>query len=916
MANHVKPIVRCLAQALSGAAAVMLTAPALAQQETAKQEDPQKIERIEVTGSLFKVIEGETALPITILRADDLAKSGVTNAEQMVQFIAQNQSVAVSATSQGAGTGFASYANLRSLGSSRTLVLLNGKRVVNNPYQSLGVDLGTIPLALIERIEVLTDGASATYGTDAIAGVINFITKRELIGLTLQATEIAPGQSGGGGSHAANVAGGFGSLSKDGWNLYGAANWRKIERLDSASRSFASTTFIPERGYNRLNATTFPANYSQTASGLSAINPTNPGCQPPYSLFGDGVFGPRSCGYDFAPVLDAIPQQEQLSFLAKGAVALGSHKASVEYLLGKNDLTSGISPPVLQGLTMTSVNPYYPGRGITPGTTGLNSALPISLNWRVADSGRSVTNARTSTDRLLAQLEGQLANWDYQLWALESSSTVRLIFDGGFVNVPRIREGILGVNGAPFLNPFGAQSAAGLQFILDNRLLGEAQRAKSNLVMTGAQVSREVMDLPAGPMSLALAVEYKKEDSEFRNNLDIVRLAIGSGLELSQDVTGDRHSASLAAEASIPVIKGMELGVSTRYDKYSDFGGTNNPKVSLRYEPFGPVLLLRGSYNTGFRAPTLYDIFQPNTLVIATTRNNDPVLCPGGTPSTAAGAVGTRDCNIQFPRLTGGNQSLDAEESKVFTIGALIQATQRISFGVDYWNYHVQKTISALAEAAVFGDPVKYASLIVRCSQAPASQRASLPACGIPGGDPIAYFVNTTLNLGDTKTSGFDFTAVWNGEMTPAGRVRINYRGTYVSKYDFQREPGGTFFSRAGVFFDGTPVIRYTHVAAFNWDRASWATQLLNRYKSGYTDCNAQCGISPQYFNNVGAYSVWDLAVTYSGFKNLSITAGVTNLLNTDPPFTNKKSGLGSGYDERFADALGRAYVLSATYKF
>jgi iron complex outermembrane recepter protein len=911
MMNRSKPLWSAVALALGGVSATG-TAPAQ------EQGTDEQLETIVVTGSLLKRIDGEVALPVTTLKAEDLARAGATNALDALQLVGQNQSVTISNTSIGGGTGFASYASLRSLGSSRTLVLVDGKRVVNNPYQALGVDLNTIPMALVDRVEVLSDGASSTYGSDAIAGVVNFITRREVQGLSLSGTTSTPEAKGGGETYQASVGGGYGSLKEQGWNVYAGATWRRFDALANLDRDFAATTFRPERGFNRLNTTTFPANYTQSASGIAGANPSAPGCNPPTSLL--PAANSRTCAYDFAPDIEAIPPYKQWSYVARGSYAFGTHVASLAYLRGESDLVSAISPPVLNGLTMTSVNPFYPGQGSTPGTAGLNPALPISVAWRMTTTGLSTSETETVTDRILAQLDGSVLGWDYQVSALTSEADVKLSFNDGYVNIQAVRNGLLGTGGAPFLNPFGDQSTQGRQYLLDSRLIGIAQRAKGDLDAYGAQASRALFNMPAGPLSLALAAEYKKEAAQFRNNFSLIRLGSGTGLENAQDTTGDRHASSLALETNVPLFEKFELGLSLRYDDYSDFGNTTNPKVSVRYQPVN-ALLLRGSYNTGFRAATLYDLYASPALLISRNRNNDPVLCPGGVANAAAGAVPTRDCNFQFNVQTAGNLNLDAEESDAFSIGFLLQPTSTLSFGADYWDYHVKQSIGALQDSAIFADLTKYGGFIVRCSQVPAVQRATITACTIPGGDPIAYVDTTTLNLGDTKTSGVDVTAQWSFD-TGLGRFGFNYRGTYVTKYEFQREPGGAFFDRNGIYFDGNPIIRYMHYAFFNWDRGPWAARAANRHKSGYRDCNAQCNVGAgtsnpsAFFNDVGSYTLWDLSGTFTTQQNLAFTLGIQNVLDRDPPFTNKTSGLGSGWDERYVDPLGRTYSLLVSFQF
>ena len=181
-----------------------------------------------------------------------------------------------------ATNGAASYADLRSLGAQRTLVLLNGKRVVSNPFSSVAVDLNTLPTSSLDRIEVLPDGASATYGTDAIAGVINFITRKEYKGLTVGG-EIQLPEEGGGETYLANVLGGWGDMATQGWNVYGGFNWRKQQPLGGTERDFMQTSWIPSQGFNGLSPTTFPANYTQTPNVANA-NPSLPSCFPPSSI--------------------------------------------------------------------------------------------------------------------------------------------------------------------------------------------------------------------------------------------------------------------------------------------------------------------------------------------------------------------------------------------------------------------------------------------------------------------------------------------------------------------------------------------------------------------------------------------------------------------------------------------------------
>jgi iron complex outermembrane recepter protein len=905
-------LARHIAVAL-GSAAACLIAPAQAQEGGPAQEP---LEEIVVTGSLLRQSVSEGSQLITTIGEQDLAATGAGNAVEALVTLAQNQPILNSATSYGAGTGFASYANLRALGSSNTLVLFNGKRIVNNPFQMVGVDLNTIPLNMIERVETLSDGASSVYGSDAIAGVINFIPRRELQGLSIEATRFQPEQAGGERTSVA-ISGGIGSLSENGWNVYAGYVWHDKERLGLIDRDFSRTTHLPQHGLSRTQNVTEPANWTQGTTGplAQSQNPSAPNCAPPVVIRADGFFGPNSCAFDFALQADAFPEQTDQSVLVHGALQLGEQLATLEYLRSETDLTSQIGSPIVRG-PMSPANPYYPGNGLTPGATGLNAAQNVNVTWRVIELGPQVVNPVTATDRLLAQLDGNLGNWGYSLSALRSTAEVELDLINGFINTQRFRDALLGANGAPFINPFGADSAAGTQFMNDNVVHGLAQSAESTLDVLGAQVNHDLFELPGGAAQFAFAVEYKREAAEFHTNQ---RAVISEVSVLPVNIDADRDINSATLEVDFPLLRQVDLNVSVRYDDYSDFGDTTNPKAMLTWRPV-QSLSLRGSYNEGFRAPTLHNVFAPLSTLDTRNRRADPVLCPGGVPNLALGAVASRDCGATpYKTLVGGNDQLGPETSEAYTFGVQFEPSADFSIGVDYWNYHLFDTIAPLAESGIFADLAQFGSYVVRCSIADPQIAATIPACA-PGhsGDPIAYVDQTSQNLGETKTSGVDGNLRWRVDSDRWGSFTFDYRGSYVFDFDFQRVPNGAFFSRAGEYLDGYPVIDYSHYVTLRWELEPVSVQLANRFLAGYRDCNAACATPPLAVvpNDVGSYSVWDLAATFRGFGKATLIARVTNLLDEDPPFTNKTVSLGTGFDERFTDPLGRAYSLTLRYDF
>ena len=488
-----------------------------------------------------------------------------------------------------------------------------------------------------------------------------------------------------------------------------------------------------------------------------------------------------------------------------------------------------------------------------------------------------------------------------------------------------MRDGVRGINGVPYLNPFGDQSAAGLEYLRSHQVLGLVTVGESTMKGVSGSLSRSLFELPGGPATIALATEFRQEDMVYTTDIPKVSQAASSGLAGSGAIRqGDRDIYAAALELNLPVLKGLEIGASVRYDHYSDFGNTTNPKLSLRYAPTKEILL-RGSYNTGFSAPSLYNMFLPQSTTFTGNRYNDPVLCPNGNP--APGAVPSRDCGLQFQRLQGGNPDLKPEKSKAWTLGFVVQPTPQLSFSVDYWDNYIRDSVSTLGDATVFADPTKYANLFVRCSQAPVERRNAIGACQIPGGDPIAYVLSDiTQNLGDVDTNGVDFQFNWNSGATEYGRFKASWRGSYINKYLFQVEPKGQWLDPVGNWnsqfvtagTSGGTVIRLQQVVTLGWDKGPWSTQLTYRYMSRYRDQNTQTAPFTSFNNNiVGDLNNFDINVTYTGIKGLTLAAGILNLTDANPPFSNQTARFQARtYDDRYHSPLGRTYQLSAKYEF
>lgn len=868
---------RSLRLMFSGGVAVGLGL--LTQSVQAQETNDSKLQRVEITGSSIKRLSAQGALPVTLIRTDELLKEGVTTAQEALNKIPSNQSSVATSNAVGSSTGGQSAVDLRGIGKDKTLVLLNGRRLPKHPYDGDSVDLNIIPLSAIDRIEVLRDGASAIYGTDAIGGVVNFITKRSVTGVTIGGDLVAPRASGGSENHV-NLTAGKGDLDQDGFNLFGILDFHQQNHIKSTDRDFAKTGLIPSQGLDRSSGTSFPAN-TNVGNPYAAV-----GCRPPLSNPG----GHNTCREDTTALIDILPDTQQVSAFGKGSLKLGQdHVASLELLHSESKVTSRVAPPPLTGYTLPSTSPFYPGgSGGTPALAGA-TGQDLSIGWRAIDAGPRTTTSVSKADRVLLSLEGVLAGWDYKSGLSYSDSRTKDWFTNGYVNNQKVKDAVF--NG--LLNPFNSNDAAGLALLHSYQMRGTVLSATNKTESFDLTASRELLQLPAGPLGIAFGTQLTHESAAFNVNEDIAIQAASSGLTDAKSTAGSRNIYALFSELNIPIIKNLEAQLAGRFDRYNDVGNTFNPKIALRYQPI-KQLLLRGSASTGFRAPTLFEKNKPQELTYTANSYDDPLQCPGGNP--VAGADPSVACNQQFFRRTGGNKDLQPEKSKTFTLGFVVEPVSNVTASIDYWNIHIKNTISGLPEQSIFGDPVKYADRYVRN----------------PDGT-LAYVVQINDNLGDTKTSGVDVGLNWRLGKTAWGNFAFSLDGTYVSKYDYQNEKNGEFIHNAGRYADANPVFRWRHTASILWNSGPWGVNLTQTYLSHYTD--ASPGVDGKD-RKVPAYTLYNVSASYSGVKNLVLTAGIKNLFDKNPPFTNQDTQFQVGYDPRYTDAIGRALFIRANYQF
>ena len=893
-------------------------------------------ERVEITGSSIKRIDAETALPVQVLNREDIARTGASDAEQLLKMVSATSSAGSSPiASSGAGGGQSgnngtSLISLRGLGSARTLVLINGRRSAPAGGSS-AVDIATIPVASIERVEILKDGASAIYGSDAVAGVVNFILRRDFTGIELSASIGQPTRDGGGSEKKAAIFAGFGDFDSKGYSGTISASFSRVNPIFGNSRSFASNLNVEEQ-LDKTSNTAFPANVRLPNGQLR--NPNYPdNCAPSFV----SPLQPGICRYDNAPYIALQPKTELLSAGAGGRFRLGmAAELYAEGNLTRNNtldttqhvLINGAALPAGHPYIATLTNlintqygslpaaqlaqlrsliggawaflppssPYYPTAfAATNGLTG----QPLVLLFRSIPTGTRKTENITDNTRLVTGVRGSIAAWDYDAGLLYSQNKITTNLTQGWVETDKY----LKLVNSGVINPFGTTtSQAALDQAMGSNYNGFWNRTTTSIKGVDAKASRELFKLPGGMMGLALGAEFRKESLDLApSDANAQFLVSGFGAP-GVPIKADRNVTSGYAEISAPILKGLEADAAVRYDNYQRVGSTVNPKASLKWTASENVLL-RASAGSGFRAPTLVDLYSPEARGITTNGQRDLIRCPAGT-------TGLQDCSNQFVTIGGGNPQLKPEKSESYTLGIVIEPVKDTSFGIDTYQVKIRDVIrNALSTATILGDPARYAAYIQR----------GAPDGNASGQGPITGILQGLTNLGKIVVEGIDVDVKTRLNLSEGNRISLRLNGTYVSKYDVQNIDGTYTSSINNPAAVGIGVVlRWRHTLGAVWEAGPWSVGFSENYQVGYRDLRTslQTVATTPTPRQVGSYETYDAQASYSGVKNLKLTLGVKNLFDTNPPYTNYGAGFVGSYDLSYTDVRGRFVYLTAGYTF
>lgn len=925
----------------------------------------QDAQRVEVTGSSIKRLSDEGALPLEVITADQIRQRGLTSAEDVLRSLSANTFNANNAVSSNSVfgqegdrlAGGGAYANLRGLGPTGTLVLLNGRRLATQGTSGTAVDLNAIPMDMIERIEVLKDGASAIYGTDAIGGVINFILKREFRGVRVGATYSTPMHSGGGQQRQVNLSAGFGELATQGFNVMASITHSDNTILRGIDRDFARG-YQPDRGlapdtssspyfanilgqansalptagttvgaadaakYTVINALAITGQCDAVPFGVSQLaNPT--------LLSGLGYTAANStyrCGTDYGRQYMLTAPSRTTSGVLRANFALGKDATGfVEYVgsryysrgeftpyqfsttsLPQNAVVKGVTYPT--GANYPVGGPYYVDMKALYGVNQFDPTKSIAYRLRMWDWGYRTLGNQSSNDRLTAGVEGSFGAYDYKVSLARGKASGYQEMIDGYADTNKLVALLASGQYNPFLMPGQAQTAAAMAAVDATKVHGRLAAGSTQVDQLLANISGPLTKLAGGDLAFALGTDLRREFYGYSGTqtYNCVSTFSVANLLLPNSVMGCPGNAqapdtwrdvqALYGELLAPVTKSLELNLAVRYDHYQRIGSTTNPKFSFKFTPL-QSLLVRGSYSTGFRAPTPQQLNLGSVQLATTGTFPDPVKCPN--------PVGNNDPSCQLnsiPYLSGGNPNLKPEKSRQSSLGIVFAPLPGLQASVDYWEIRMTDRIHNLTPT----QELQYYPVFAHNFQRDAAGNITLIQAG-------------WINAGASVTKGLDLAASWT---TQLGGNRLDT--TLVAT---------KMISAKEQLIEGTPNVQYVGQWSNTTLYLPWKVSLSGTYRVGDIESTLSMNYASDYQDDdhstyttlpqfqrrtVASYTTFNLVGTYKGIKDLTVSAGLINLFDRQPPFTwhNVDNVVGAGWDPRVADPRGRTFTLSASYKF
>ena len=899
--------------------------------------------KVEVVGSSIKRSLEDQALPVQILTNQDISRAGVQNMEQLVQKI--SATATTGATGGGTLAGTETYGqssvSLRGLGSQRTLLLLDGQRMAPFAQEfANGVDINAIPISAVERVEVLTDGASSVYGSDAVAGVINFVLRRNFTGATVGYEYDRPTTHPSAGGTTNNWWGsvGYGDISKDKYNFTVSYQNKQEYTLSASDRDFAKSGNVPPFLSNaatpsgRIEGVWVPGSdpASNNASstnpfGISTAGYGNPGADSP-GCAAMGMFAitakPRAgtgtnCNFDSAPFVALFPRVGTQSWVGTADAQLTPDARL--YFTGmwtENKVTQSIqanpariaffqTDPAFEGsgidqaLLIYPTNPNYPHAWLqSHGLAAMDGQVLAVTSRAFATGARVEYDKNTQQDYVVGVKGTWLKDWDYDVNGSWSKSQSDGSLTGGYFSQTCYANAwnTLGNTAGSYVDPWsvgGAQNSTLTNAFVDCNYRGPTATASEPMWTFGAKTSGNIYEMAAGPVAMAVGYSYVHQSYSI-NVPDILASGDISGLGGAvANQSGSRSINSGYIEIAIPWTKEFNTTLSGRIDHYSDIQEDATPvtgKISATWQPW-KWGMFRGSLGNGFRAPSLGELYKPVTLGTS-EQFIDPLFADQGP--------------IQVNALGGGNLQLRPEKSNQADVGFVWTPTAGFTGRIDYWWIQIKNYIG-------------FAPALAQVNAARAGGSICFPneVEFAPDGE-VNQVNEQNCNFGKAQFSGIDGAVEWRIP-SAYGTWTLNYNGTYYVNANLNtvlswEHSIGTLVDNQGnpltLPITGGVIPRYKQIVSANWTYGPWGATLANNYISKYQTAPNQVDGLP---HAVPSFNTWDMQGTYSGFKYLQLVLGLRNAFNKSPNlFIPTANQFQYGYDVSNYDPRGRVVYARA----
>ena len=961
-----------LVQAVQASLLLSLSGLALAQSDTAPSDTTQKaktLDTITVTGSRIKQADAVTSNPVLVLDRAKLDKTGVQSVGEVLQQLTAsgkalnakfNSSGNFGYPPDGGGIGAGSaQVDLRNLGPQRVLVLVDGVRWVNESSAS-GVsgsaDVNTIPLSIVERIEVLEDGASAIYGSDAIAGVINIITRKKFDGVGIH-TYYGQWSRGGDTTEGALTLGGSG----DRWSAIfnagyyeqkaiGAGKWGQSALPEPGAGLRAGSSGTPQGRFTFCDPARPAGSYGSCSADQANFydvtlndgtttpvwNPADPSAGSYHDFSGADRF-------NFAPYnLLLTPSKRKSLFTSISYDVSDNTRLHIKALYNNRTSANQAAPePIFVGpyagsggiadtIVIAANNPYNPfGITLDPATNfGWVTRRPVEVGPRIFDQDVDTAYFNVGLDGVF-NLGGRSFNWDANATHSQNKATQR--FYNGY-NVAKLKLALGDVNicnavpGCVPLDLFGGQGRPMTQQMIDYIRTTQIDSSKQVLDQFSANVTGDLFAIGDREAAFAAGVEHRRYRGDF--NPDPLRQSGESQDSFAAPVSASYDVSEVYTEFRFPLLATLDVSAAGRYSDYSTFGGATTGKLGVRWQPIQD-LVIRGTYSTGFRAPNLGELYGLTQFGATLVDPCGPTGGAGAAPEYAAGCAaqgvppGFEQANTQITTFTGGNPNLNPEKSDSYTFGAVyspgwaenLSWASKLDFEVGYYHHKIKGAIQARDIQA----------LLNACLSTGAGTDPVLcaPFTRAAGGNlnPPQNFLD---NLGTITTDGVDFKANWTSPEWGWGRLNASLQSTYVGKYEAVDRDGNIAQRKVGIEVNDSAIPKWQTNLQVGWNRGDFDANWNLRFVSAVKEACANAVIADVpgclggvEFNQLGGTTYSDVQF---GWKNafslegLKLSAGANNVFGKEPPVCLTCSL--NGYDAGTYDLPGAFWYVSADYRF